>query len=119
MESLASKTNAKGIRETFATLPKTVKETYNDVMSRIGQQNQDHVSLAHRVLMWISNARTPLTLTELSYAISIGPDATEFDVDSLEVKEIFLSACAGMVVLHKDSGGIRLVRKYCQYSKHG
>jgi hypothetical protein len=113
MDSLASKTNPKAIRETLANLPKTVEDTYDEAMHRIGQQNYDHQLLAHNVLMWIANARRPLTVLELQYALSVEINATTIDEECLEVEDVFLSTCAGIVICDEGSKTVRLVRKWC------
>jgi hypothetical protein len=113
MDSVTSKTNPKAIRETLSNLPRTVQGTYDEAMHRIGQQNHEHQLLAHNVLMWITNARRPLSMLELQYALSIEAGTATIDEECLEVEDIFLSACAGIVISDEGSKTVRLVRKSC------
>lgn len=111
MDSLSTNTNAKEIRGALQQLPSTVEGAYDLAMLRIGEQNQKHIDLAHNVLMWVTNARRPLTLLELQHAVSIQPHDTSLDEEGFEVEEIFLSVCAGLVVVDETSGTTKLIRK--------
>ncbi|KAJ7278175.1 ankyrin repeat-containing domain protein [Mycena rebaudengoi] len=64
----------------------TIKTTIKAV-----PQSQDDRNIAKRVLIWIANAKRPLSVAELQEAIAIEPGTKTLDQDGLLDPDIFLS----------------------------
>ena len=111
MDSLASKSSLRDVRNALKTLPTQVNATYDEVMVRIRAQNADDRGLAEKVLSWIVYARRPLSLLELQHAIAITPDMLDMDPEALVDELILIDVCAGLVIIDEKSSIIRLVRK--------
>ena len=111
MDSLASKSSLREVRNALKALPTQVNATYDEVMLRIRAQNADDRGLADKVLSWIVYARRPLSLQELQCAIAITPDMLDMDPEALVDEVILIDVCAGLVIIDEESSTIRLVRK--------
>ncbi|KAL5377140.1 hypothetical protein DPSP01_009953 [Paraphaeosphaeria sporulosa] len=112
IDSLLDKITAKQVKTTLANLSKgsaALDDAYKDALERIKAQLDGHYELAKKVLSWITNARRPLTTTELCCALAVEPDEAELDLDNLPHVEDLLSVCAGLVIVDKESAIIRLV----------
>jgi ankyrin repeat protein len=73
-------------------------------------RNGGSSELAFRVLSWLSNAITPLTIEELTTAVSVVENSEEqaLDSDSLPRKEILTDICAGLITIEENTGIVRL-----------
>ena len=111
MDSLASKSSLREVRNALEALPTQVNATYDEVMARIRAQNADDRGLADKVLSWIVYARRPLSLLELQHAIAVTPDMLDMDPEALVDELILIDVCAGLVIIDEQSSIIRLVRK--------
>jgi hypothetical protein len=78
-------------------------------MERIEGQKKGFQLLANNVLLWITCAKRPLTITELQHAIAIETGEPELDEDNLPEAEDMVSVCAGLVTVDEESHIIRLV----------
>ncbi len=82
---------------------------YDEAMHRIYSQPTEDVALAKRVLSWVSCAKRPLKVLELQHALAVEPGAIEIDEEALTEEDLFVSVCAGLVTIEKESNIIRLV----------
>ncbi|KAJ7270957.1 hypothetical protein C8J57DRAFT_295004 [Mycena rebaudengoi] len=118
LDSLTTKNTVKAVRDALQNLPEDLEHTYNEAMDRIEAQNKDDREIACRTLIWVANAKRPLTVFELQEALAVNPDSKLLDVDGLLDIEIILSVCVGLVIidtsqsrsLFLDSPGRRIVR---------
>ncbi|KAJ7271001.1 ankyrin repeat-containing domain protein [Mycena rebaudengoi] len=99
IDSLATKSTVKAVREALQSLPEDLEHTYDEAMERIEAQNKDDREIARRTLIWVAYAKRPLTLFQLQEALAINPDSKALDADSLLDMEIILSVCAGLVIV--------------------
>lgn len=112
IEALAKKQTRKALRLALNSLPKGLDETYEEAFHRIRSQDDDDVTLATRVLSWISFADRPLKLTEMQHAIAamdLDFEEEYLDQEGLPEVDILLAVCAGIVTVEKESTVIRLV----------
>ena len=58
------------INKVLNSLPRTLFDTYDLIMERIEDQDEDDVNLAKCVLGWITFAKEPLTVTALQHALA-------------------------------------------------
>ena len=75
-------------------------------MNRIAPEEWE---LATRVLLWITCAMRPLTISELQHAMAVEVGDSELDEENIPQVEDIVSVCAGLVTIDKESGIIRLV----------
>ena len=89
----------KALRSGLQSLPTQLDLTYEEALQRIHDQNKEDASLAKQVLMWISHAMDPLTISELQHAIAIMglEKGTELGEDDLPDEDVLSSVCAGYV----------------------
>jgi ankyrin repeat protein len=109
MDSLATKSSVKAIREALKVIPRKLEETYDLVLQRISDQNEDDANLARRLLSWLTYSVRPLTVVELQHALAIEPGQDHLDSDSLIDEEIMLSVCAGIVTIEDESNLMRFI----------
>ncbi|KAJ7028092.1 ankyrin repeat domain-containing protein [Mycena alexandri] len=109
IESLSTKSTVKGVREALKTLPKTLNNSYDDAMKRIGEQNEESQAIAHSTLTWVANAKQPLTVLDIQTALAVEPGTKSLDEDNILDMEIILSVCAGLVTVDKQLLVVRLV----------
>jgi serine/threonine-protein phosphatase 6 regulatory ankyrin repeat subunit B len=114
MDSLSSKHTPKAVREALKTLPTGIFETYDDVIRRIEDQNEDDRMLARKVLMWLSLSLRPLTMEELQHAAAIDEGLDELGEDDIASEDIIVSVCAGLVSVATEEGVVRLVHYTAQ-----
>ncbi|KAJ7241271.1 ankyrin repeat-containing domain protein [Mycena rebaudengoi] len=98
IDSLATKSTVKAVRDALQNLPEDLEHTYDEAMDRIEAQNKDDKEIARRTLIWVANAKRPLTVLELQEALAIEPDF-KADVDGLLDIEIILSVCVGLIIV--------------------
>ncbi|KAJ7453199.1 ankyrin repeat-containing domain protein [Mycena latifolia] len=115
IDSLTTKHTVKAVREALNAMPSDLESTYDEVMDRITQQNDDDRTLARSALSWISNARRPLRVSELREALAIEPGATGLDPENMLDIDAVVSVCAGLVIVDHADGVVRLVHYTTQH----
>lgn len=95
--ALATKHTRKALRSSLQNLPEELDAIYKEALQRIYDQNKEDVNLAEQILMWVSHATDPLTVTELQHAIAIAnlERGTELDDEDLPDEDVLISVCAG------------------------
>ncbi|KAJ7779549.1 hypothetical protein B0H14DRAFT_2474413, partial [Mycena olivaceomarginata] len=113
IKTLQTKTTVRAVREALKILPEDLNHTYDAVLQRI--DNQDGKNLANRVLLWISSAQRPLSVSELQEALAIELGTPALDADSLPDIDTILSVCEGLVVVDWSNRVFRLVHYTAQH----
>ena len=67
-----------------------------------------------KALLWIVNAKRPLKMEELVYALAIEPGDTSLDTDGVSDSSLVLSVCAGIVTFEPESRIVGLVHYTAQ-----
>ncbi|KAJ7291420.1 ankyrin repeat domain-containing protein [Mycena rebaudengoi] len=111
MDSLAIKNTVKAVRDALKNLPKDLEHTYNEAMDRIEAQNKDDREIAQRALIWVANAKRPLSVHELCEALAIELGAIALDRDGMLNIEFIVSVCAGLLIVDQ---AVRLVHPTTQ-----
>ena len=112
MDSLKSQTTVKGVAQALDNLPGGLDAAYDQAVQRMRDGKQ--WDLAELALTWTVHARRPLHLNEFNHALSIKAGMTEIDEDEIQDGEMFVSECAGLVVIEKGSLLVRLVHETAQ-----
>ncbi|KAJ7266734.1 ankyrin repeat domain-containing protein [Mycena rebaudengoi] len=93
IDSLTTRNTIKAVREALKSLPTDLEHTYKEAMDRIESQSKEDRNIAKKILIWIANAKRPLSVAELREAIAIEPGTKTLDRDGLLDPNIFLSVC--------------------------
>ncbi|KAK7013943.1 ankyrin repeat-containing domain protein [Favolaschia claudopus] len=109
MDYLGAQPNIAGVQEALKTLSSRLDTAYGITMARINSQADGLQKLAHRALMWITNAQRPLSAAELCQAIAIDNGDTCLKREKISEFEMIMSTCAGLVVLDYDESVVRLI----------
>ncbi|KAJ7271005.1 ankyrin repeat-containing domain protein [Mycena rebaudengoi] len=99
IDSLATKSTVKAVRDALQNLPEDLEHTYDEAMDRIKAQNKEDREIARRTLIWVANTKRPLTVFELQEALAVDPNSKMLDADGLLDIEIILSVCVGLVII--------------------
>jgi hypothetical protein len=89
--------------------PKDLYDSYDIAMQQIEAQNEDNRKTAHSTIIWVTNAKRPLTVSELTVALAIKPGARRLNEDYLLDIETILAVCMGLVIVDENLKVVRLV----------
>jgi ankyrin repeat protein len=109
MDSLENKATWNAVLDALEHLPQRLDDTYGEALERIRSQNEEDKELATHILMWITCAMAPLSVSELQHALAVKPGTKELDSGDLPFEEILVEVCAGLVTVDQESSVIRLV----------
>ena len=85
----------KALKDTLNSLPLTLEETYDQIISRIPQAD---VSDALKLLLWLAFAKEPLVIHELALVVEYDADQDLFDPEAkLSSPEEVLKICSSLV----------------------
>jgi len=93
------------LRSSEFQLPLELSGLYNEAIQRIQRQDPEDIHLAHDVLVWITRAREPLTVSALRHALGIHEGDTQFHEDGVPDLDSIISVCAGLVTVHRQTSG--------------
>ena len=97
---LRSQRTANDVRAALKVLPATLEDTYSAMLNRV-QETDKHIAQA--VLLWLSYAITPLTLSELCEIVVVKECSTTIDDDDrLQDEYIIPEICQGLVTYNKN-----------------
>ncbi|KAJ7145199.1 hypothetical protein C8R43DRAFT_1197445 [Mycena crocata] len=109
VESFETCSTISDIRDTLDNLSENLEAAYGKVMERIGAQSERDKKLADLILMWVSNAKRPLSVEELREALAVERGAKSLNPEKHQPLAIILSVCAGLVIVDQESTTVRLV----------
>ena len=92
--------NLRGLRKALASLPKTLDETYIQILSNI---DEEHRGYASKILHWLAYSARPLELQEVAEVIAIdSQESPRFDPEDrlVEPRDI-LKICSSLVSLEE------------------
>lgn len=120
---LSSKTTLKAMKAYLSNLRKdgdALSKAYEQQLTRIDAQVEEHRLLAKRVLSWVTHANGPFTVRMLQQALAVVPDMTVVDdEDDVVDPELMISVCAGLVVVDDVSQVVRLIHYTTQEFMEG
>ncbi|KAJ7327642.1 ankyrin repeat-containing domain protein [Mycena albidolilacea] len=109
LESLGAKRKPKAVFEALENLPSDLDETYHNAVKRISDQDEEAREIAQSTLIWVTNAKRPLTVEEIRVALAIEPGTNQLDVANMLDIETILSVCAGLIIVDDEHSIVRLV----------
>ncbi|KAL8968314.1 MAG: hypothetical protein Q9183_002523 [Haloplaca sp. 2 TL-2023] len=114
LDSLATQTSVKKVREAIEKLPVKINDLYDDTMGRIDAQNENYRELAMKALRWVTFAYRTLHGNELLEALSTNLGETDLDIEALPLMSQVLDVCAGLLIFDEESDTVRLVHQTTQ-----
>jgi hypothetical protein len=111
-DSLVGLPNRAAVLGALERLPTEIHGAYDIAMERIKQQGQSDETLAKNVLLWVAQARRPLSVAELQHALAVLPGMKEMDANHVTDEDILISVCAGLVIIDEQQSIVRFVRKW-------
>ena len=97
------------MEDALVALPTSLHEAFSETISRIQRQPEGRRRLAMNTLLWISHARRPLEVDELSEALAIRSGQSSLNPRYRPTQKLMIECCMGLVVLDEQSKSIRLV----------
>ena len=114
LDSLATKTTLRNLREAIQCDPKDLDELYIEAWSRVNDQNRDSRHDAKKALCWLSCSFRQLRVQELQQALATREGDKAIDEESLVNFDRLVRSCAGLVTVDKGSQIVRLVHQTAQ-----
>ncbi|KAI4212329.1 MAG: hypothetical protein LQ351_004899 [Letrouitia transgressa] len=115
LKSLIELDNPRAVLRALRRLPVELDSSYDEAISRIERQPDQHRIRAKQVLSWVSFTSRPLTVTELCQALAVELGSKEFDKSSIPALTRLISVCAGLVAIDQQPQVIRLVHETTQH----
>ncbi|KAF7343972.1 ANK-REP-REGION domain-containing protein [Mycena venus] len=109
IDSMSTKNTIREVREALNVLPESLYGSYDIAIQRIDAQSNADRKTAHSTIIWVANAKRPLTVEELQVALAVKPGMQKLDEDDFMDIDIILSVCAGLVIVDEESSVVRLV----------
>lgn len=97
------------MHDALDAMPRGLEDAFEEKLLRIQRQADGRKRLGMNTLMWISHAKRPLTVSELSDALAIRPGATSLDPLYRPSEKLMVDSCSGLVTINEESSVIRLV----------
>ncbi|KAI1580556.1 Ank-2 multi-domain protein [Pyrenophora tritici-repentis] len=107
LDTLGKCCNRAMLRKSLATLPRTLDQTYDRILSAISEEYSEY---AMRILQWLTFSERPLSVEEIAEVVAIDVardpafDRDEVLEDPLEALDI----CSSLVTITKNEAGGRL-----------
>lgn len=101
-------------------MPRGLEDAFEETMCRIQDQPDGRKRLGMNTLMWISHARRPLIVKELSEALAIRTGMTSLNPRYKPLQKLMVECSHGLVTVDEESSVIRLVHFSVQeyFRKH-
>ena len=127
LDAIAESCTEWEVEEKLKHMPSDLYESYARTLERVDQQPDNFRMLAYRMLLWLSQARRPLSREELSQAVAVDVGDVNLIKKKMPKEGVMTRVCMGLVVVDRDTSIIRLVhfsvqeylRKYLEESKLG
>ena len=116
LDSIERATSRAAVKASLQRLPRQLNTTYDEALRRIGDQDEEHATLAKKVLSWILYASRSLTIVEVQHALAA--ESTEppqgVDEEFIINPDDIIYSCAGLVTLDQKTNVIRMVHYSAQ-----
>ena len=108
------------MQEALDALPRSLDDAFEETLSRIQRQPEGRKRLGLNTLMWITNAKRPLLLSELSDALAVRPGISSLNPLYRPSQKLMVDSCLGLVTVNEQTSVIRLVHYSVQqfFEKH-
>ena len=106
------------VKKALEKLPHGLNDALDSTLSRIHDQPDGRKRIGLNSLMWISHAKRPLLVDELSEALAIRLGDKSLDRDSQPRLGIMVECCMGLVTVDEKTSEVRLVHFSVQEYLH-
>lgn len=108
------------MEEALQLMPCGLDDAFEETMCRIQNQPDGRKRLGMNTLMWISHARRPLLVKELSEALAVRTGMTSLNSRYQPLQKLMVECSHGLVTVDEESSVIRLVHYSVQeyFRKH-
>ncbi|KAL8885965.1 MAG: hypothetical protein Q9215_006266 [Flavoplaca cf. flavocitrina] len=116
LDSIERATSRAAVKASLQRLPRQLNTTYDEALRRIEDQDEEHATLAKKVLSWILYASRSLTMVEVQHALAAESTETPQGVDEEFIinPDDIIYSCAGLVTLDQKTNVIRMVHYSAQ-----
>jgi ankyrin repeat protein len=114
IERIMTERTPSKIRKALQTLPSKLEANYQDTVERIQKQAEPDNEYGVRILQWVSASQQPLSVKQLSLALSIEWNDDEELPHSIDPEneldpDSIVDVCGGLVIIEPASQEVRLV----------
>lgn len=106
------------MKTALGKLPRGLNDALDSTLSRIRDQPDGRRRIGLNTLMWISHAKRPLLVIELSEALAIRLGDNLLNRDSQPSQGIIVDCCMGLVTVDEETSEVRLVHFSVQEYLH-
>ena len=106
------------MKTALGKLPHGLNDALDSTLSRIRDQPDGRRRIGLNTLMWISHAKRPLLVIELSEALAIRLGDDILNRNSQPRPEIMVDCCMGLVTIDEETSEVRLVHFSVQEYLH-
>ena len=106
------------MKKALGRMPYGLNDALQSTMARIQDQPDGRRRMGLNALMWISHAKRPLLVNELSEALAIRSGDKSLDRDSQPRPGIIVDCCMGLVTVDEKTSEVRLVHFSVQEFLH-
>ena len=114
LDSLATKTTLRSLREAIRCAPEDLDDLYIAAWNRVNGQNKDSARDAKEALCWLSCSFRQLRMQELRQALATREGDRAIDEESLVNSDHLIRSCAGLVTVDSGSQIVHLVHQTAQ-----
>ena len=109
VQAVLQETSIGEMEEALEVMPSGLDEAFEETLQRIQRQPEKRRMLGMSILMWISHARRPLKVAELSEALAVKVGETSLNPKFSKSQKLMVACCLGLVIVDEKSSVIRLV----------
>ncbi|KAL9123429.1 MAG: hypothetical protein Q9187_000030 [Circinaria calcarea] len=109
IQTIMSEPTAGEMEEALDIMPRTLHDAFKETLARIQRQPGGRNRLGMNTLMWLSHAKSPLMVNELSDALAIRSGQPALNPKNRPSQKMMVECCLGLVTTDEESGRIRLV----------
>ncbi len=106
------------MKEALGKIPNGLNDALGSTLSRIRDQPDGRRRMGLNILMWISHAKRPLLVNELSEALAIRSGDSFLNRDNQPRPGIMVDCCMGLVTVDEKTSEVRLVHFSVQEYLH-
>ena len=106
------------MKKALGKMPRGLNDALKSTMARIQDQPDGRRQMGLNALMWISHAKRPLLVNEVSEALAIRSGDKSLDRDSQPRPGIIVDCCMGLVTINEKTSEVRLVHFSVQEFLH-
>src|SRR5215469_10005136 len=90
-------------------MPTDLYDSFGQTLERINKQSPNFKSLAHRILLWLSRSKRPLSINELQQFLAIQPGESSIENGNMPMQRTMIHVCMGLVIIDQRSSIVGLV----------